>query len=93
MARVLIIGCGARGLELTAALKAQGHVVRGTSRRPEQVAAIDAAGAEGVLADLDRIVTVFPALDHVSVAVLLLGNAAGEPRRSTAGKARRVCGR
>lgn len=79
MARVLIIGCGRRGQRLAAELRDRGHVIRGTTRRPERLAEIEAAGAEAVLADPDRLATLVPALDHVSVAVLLLASAAGEP--------------
>lgn len=77
MARCLIIGCGCRGQQLTASLKADGHVVRATTRRPDRVAEIEAAGAEAVVADPDRIATIAPSLDHVSVACVLLGAATG----------------
>lgn len=77
MARCLIIGCGCRGQELTASLKADGHVVRATTRRRARVADIEAAGAEAVVADPDRIATIAPALDHVSVACVMLGGATG----------------
>ena len=77
MARCLIIGCGCRGRLLARALVEQGHAVRGTTRQAERLAEIEAAGAEAVLADPDRLGTLVPALDHVSVAVVLLGSAAG----------------
>jgi nucleoside-diphosphate-sugar epimerase len=73
----MIVGCGCRGRELARALRDRGHVVRGTSRRAEQLPAITAAGAEAVLADPDRVATLFGALEHVSVLVVLLGSAAG----------------
>lgn len=79
MARCLIIGCGCRGRALAAELRRQGNVVRGTTRAPERLAAIEAAGAEAWLGDPDRLATLVGALDHVSVAYLLLGSAAGEP--------------
>ncbi len=60
-------------------LQKRGHVVRGTTRRPEQVSEIEAVGAEAVVADPDRLATLVPALDHVSVAVVLLGSARGDP--------------
>ncbi len=40
---------------------------------------IEAAGAEAVLGDPDRIATIAPALDHVTVAFVLLGSADGAP--------------
>jgi Trk K+ transport system NAD-binding subunit len=79
MARCLIIGCGCRGRALTAELRRQGNVVRGTTRDPGSVAAIEAAGAEPHVGDPDRLATLFPALDHVSVAYILLGSATGSP--------------
>ena len=59
-------------------LAAQGHVVRGTTRSERGLARIEAAGAEALLANPDRIATVVPALEHVGVACVLLGSAAGE---------------
>jgi hypothetical protein len=79
LARCLIIGCGCRGRQLAGALIAGGHVVRGTTRREERTAAIEAVGAEAVVADPDRIATIAPAFDHVSVACVLLGTATGSP--------------
>jgi hypothetical protein len=43
------------------------------------LAAIADAGAEAVLADPDRLATLMPALDQVSVVVLPLGSADGPP--------------
>lgn len=54
-------------------------MVRGTTRQPGRLPEIEAAGAEPVRADPDRLATLVPALDHVSVAVLLLGSATGDP--------------
>jgi hypothetical protein len=79
MARCLIIGCGCRGLQLAVGLRERGHVVRGTTRDPERITDIEAVGAEGHLGDPDRIGTVFQAFDHVSIAYILLGSAAGPP--------------
>ncbi len=79
MARCLIVGCGCRGRALTSELRASGHAVRGTTRQPERLQAIAAAGADPVLADPDRLATLLPALDHVSVVVLPLGSASGSP--------------
>ena len=63
MARVLIVGCGCRGRALAAALVDEGHAVRGTTRaRGVGSPAIEAAGAEAVLADPDRLATLLPHL-------------------------------
>jgi len=78
VARVLIIGCGCRGRRLAVELRERGHVIRAPPAA-ERLAAIEAAGAEAVLADPDRLATLVAALDHVTVAVLLLGSATGEP--------------
>ncbi len=79
MARALIVGCGCRGRELGQALLAAGWAVRGTSRGEEGLAAIEAAGIEPALADLDRVGTVLEHVGDVAVVYLLLGSAAGEP--------------
>ncbi len=78
MARVLIIGCGCRGQRLARALVQQGHAVRGTTRDPARRRQIEAAGAECAVGDPDRVGTLIGALDHVSVAVILLGSARAE---------------
>jgi uncharacterized protein YbjT (DUF2867 family) len=75
--RCLIIGCGCRGTSLAGALIARGHVVRATTRGDGRVAEIEAAGAEVVVADPDRIASVAPALEHVAVVCVLLGSASG----------------
>lgn len=79
MPRCLIIGCGCRGRALATELRTIGHAVRGTTRDPGGCAAIEAVGAEAFVGDPDRVATLTPALEHVSVACLLLGSAAGEP--------------
>jgi len=58
-------------------LAARGHAVRATTRDPEQLALIEAAGAEPVLADPDRVATLVAALEHVTVVCILLGSASG----------------
>lgn len=78
MARALIVGCGCRGRLLAAALIAEGHAVRGTSRDPATLEAIAAIGAEPALADPDRIGTLMEALAGVTVVCWLLGAATGE---------------
>jgi hypothetical protein len=53
--------------------------VRATTRDPAHVQAIEAAGAEAIVGDPDRVATVAPAFEHVGVAVILLGSATGDP--------------
>jgi hypothetical protein len=53
--------------------------VRGTTRDAVRVPEIEAAGGEPFLGDPDRIATIAPAFDHVSVACVLLGSATGAP--------------
>ena len=77
MARALIVGCGCRGRELGERLLAEGWAVRGTSRREEGLAAIEAAGIEPALADPDRPGTILELVNEVAVVVLLLGSATG----------------
>jgi nucleoside-diphosphate-sugar epimerase len=77
VARVLIVGCGCRGRALGAALAAEGHTIRGTSRDAAGQAAIEAAGIDAVQADPDRLGTVLVALPGVSALVWLMGSATG----------------
>lgn len=77
MARALIVGCGCRGRELGGRLLADGWAVRGTSRRTEGLAAIEAAGIEPAPADPDRPGTILELVEDVTVLVLLLGGAEG----------------
>ena len=79
MARVLIVGCGCRGSALARRLAADGYAVRGTTRDPARTAAIEAAGAEAVVADPDRLATLVPRLAGVSAICWLLGSAEGAP--------------
>jgi uncharacterized protein YbjT (DUF2867 family) len=79
LARALILGCGCRGRLLGERLLAEGWAVRGTSRRPEGLAPIEAAGIEPALADLDRVGTVLELVGDVAVVYLLLGSAEGPP--------------
>lgn len=77
MARVLIVGCGCRGSALAADLLEQGHAVRGTTRRTGRLAELEEQGIEPVLADPDRLGTLLPQLEGVSVLCWLMGSAAG----------------
>jgi hypothetical protein len=75
VARVLIVGCGCRGTALAARLIDGGYAVRGTTRDPARAGAIEAAGAEAVVADPDRLATLIPGLAGVSAVCWLLGSA------------------
>lgn len=79
MARALIVGCGCRGRELGASLLGQGWAVRGTSRREDGLAAIEAAGIEPALADPERPATVLELVADVAAVHWLLGSATGSP--------------
>jgi prephenate dehydrogenase len=86
VARVLIVGCGCRGRALAAALRADGHAVRGTTRDAGRLAEIEAAGAEGAVADPDRLGTVMAQLAGVTAVCWLMASAGGEvngPRLET----------
>lgn len=77
MARVLVVGCGCRGMALARALP--DHAVRGTTRSPERLPELDAAGIEGVVADPDRLATLVPAISGVTVVCWLMGSAVESP--------------
>jgi nucleoside-diphosphate-sugar epimerase len=77
VARALIVGCGCRGRALGRRLLEEGWAVRGTSRSPEGVAMIEAAGIEGVLADPGLPATVLDLVGDVAVLFWLLGSARG----------------
>jgi threonine dehydrogenase-like Zn-dependent dehydrogenase len=78
VARVLIVGCGCRGQALAGALVDAGHAVRGTARDPARLADIEASGAQGVVADPDRLGTIMGQLAGVSVVCWLMGGVDGE---------------
>jgi uncharacterized protein YbjT (DUF2867 family) len=77
VARALIVGCGCRGRTLGRQMLEQGWAVRGTSRRPEGLALIEAAGIEPALADPQRPATLLDLVGDVSAVFWLLGSAAG----------------
>ena len=81
MARVLIVGCGCRGRSLAAALLAEGYAVRGSTRVRGKLEQIAASGAEGVIADPDRLATLTPLLDGASALCWLMGSATGAPEQ------------
>jgi hypothetical protein len=84
MARVLIIGCGCRGRELARELGTKGHTIRGTTRTRARYSDIEAAGAEPILADPDRVATLIPAFAGVTITIILLGSATGAHDHLTA---------
>jgi uncharacterized protein YbjT (DUF2867 family) len=84
LARALIVGCGCRGRELAAELGGLGWRVRATSRRPEGLEAIEAAGIEAAQADPDRPGTVLELCGDVTVVVWLLGSAKGDSETTSA---------
>ena len=75
MARVLVVGCGGRGQALARDLVAAGYAVRGTSRDPRRFPDIEAAGAEPAIADPDRIATIMPCLEAVTIVCWLMRGA------------------
>ncbi len=77
MARCLIIGCGCRGLALARELRNQGHAIRGTTRDAGRCSELEAAGIEPHIGDPDRVATLAPAFEHVTIACVLLGSASG----------------
>jgi hypothetical protein len=77
VARVLIVGCGCRGLALAAALS--DHAIRGSTRSRERLSELETAGVEGVVADPDRLATLVGALSGVTVVCWLMGRATGSP--------------
>ena len=78
MARALIVGCGCRGRQLGERLLEQGWEVRGTSRREEGLAPIEAAGIEPALADPQQPGTLLDLVGDVAAVYWLLGSATGE---------------
>ncbi|MBA2240250.1 MAG: hypothetical protein H0W09_03250 [Solirubrobacterales bacterium] len=78
MARALIVGCGHRGRALGTRLLEAGWVVRGTTRSPAGLAAIQEVGIEPFEADPDRIGTLLDPIEGVTAIVWLLGSAAGD---------------
>jgi uncharacterized protein YbjT (DUF2867 family) len=77
LARCLIIACGCRGAALASELRADGHAVRGTTRQTARCSELQAGGIEPHLGDPDRVATLAPALEHVTVACVLLGSVRG----------------
>src|SRR3954468_17152426 len=78
MARVLIVGCGCRGLALARALIDAGHPVRGTTRDEARVGELEAAGVEPAVGDPYRLATLMPHVANTSALVWLMGSAGGD---------------
>ena len=78
MARVLIVGCGCRGIALAGALREIGHPVRGTTRDPGRVPELEAAGIEPAIGDPYRLATLMPQVANTSAMVWLMGSASGD---------------
>ena len=74
---MLIVGCGYRGQALARGLVDRGFQVRGTTRRRDALASIEAAGAEAVVADPLRLATLTRPIDGVSAVCWLMGTATG----------------
>ena len=71
-------------MSLARELIAGGHAVRATTRDPGRREEIEAIGAEAVVGDPDVVATLVRALEHVSVACVLLGSARGSPAQLAA---------
>lgn len=77
MARILILGGGARGRSLARKLGEQGHATRILTRQERGREAVERAGAECWIGTPDRLGTLIGALDGVTIACWLLGCAKG----------------
>jgi hypothetical protein len=73
--RVLLVGGGRPGLELTRRLAADGHAVRFVTRHEGFRAEIEEAGGECYIGDPDRIGSLRYGLDNVTVLAWLMGRA------------------
>jgi nucleoside-diphosphate-sugar epimerase len=82
--RVLLVGGGCRGLQLTRELVAAGHAVRAVTRDEANRERIEAAGAECWIGDPDVVGTLRYALESVTILVWALGTAAGTDERVAA---------
>ena len=83
--RVLLVGGGCRGLELTRSLVEDGHAVRVVTRSEDRRGEIEAAGGECWIGDPDRIGTLRYAVDKVTILLWALGD--GRTRRSCTARA------
>lgn len=77
VARILIVGGGCSGRQLTSELIEAGHAVRATTRSEAQRATIEDGGAECWIGTPDRLATLRGALENVTIACWLLAGATG----------------
>ncbi len=77
--RVLLVGGGRPGLELTRALTAEGHAVRFVTRHEAFRPEIEAAGGECWIGTPDVVGTLRYALENVTILMWLLGGVDAEP--------------
>jgi hypothetical protein len=77
VARILIVAGGCRGRQLAAAMVAEGHAVRVSTRSEAGRAAIEDSGAECWVGTPDRLATMRGALDGVTIVCWLLGSCVG----------------
>jgi hypothetical protein len=70
--RLLLVGGGCRGLELTRSLTAEGHAVRVVTRSEAGREGIEAAGGECWIGDPDRIGTLRYAVANVTILLWAL---------------------
>jgi glycine/D-amino acid oxidase-like deaminating enzyme len=78
VARILIVGCGCRGIALANELMAAGHPVRGTTRDRARIPELEAAGIEPVVGDPYRLATLMPHVANTSAMVWLMASATGD---------------
>lgn len=81
MARALLVGCGCCAREAGGILLERGWAVRGTSRSPDGLEAIAAAGIEPADADPDRVGSLTAQLGDVTVVAWLLTGAVTDSER------------
>lgn len=84
MARVVIVGCGARGIELARLLIADGHAVRGTTRQESRRHELEVEGIEPWIGDPDRIATINYSMENATILCWMLASATGDEEAVTA---------
>ena len=77
--RILLVGGGRPGLQLTRALTAEGHAVRFVTRHEAFRAEIESAGGECWIGTPDVVGTLRYALENVTILMWLLGGVDAEP--------------
>jgi hypothetical protein len=84
VARILLVGGGARGRALASSLIAERQTARITTRSEAGRAAIEAVGAECWIGTPDRVASLRYALENVTIACWLLGTATGSAEQLAA---------